>query len=42
MYIVIKISDDAYKATCNGCMLPPYVENIVQGIKQGTIPRKID
>lgn len=34
--LVIKISEDSYKATCNGCMLPPDVENIVQGIKNGT------
>ena len=34
--LVIKISEDAYKATCNGCMLPPDVENVVQGIKNGT------
>ncbi len=34
--LVIKISEDAYKATCDGCMLPPDVENVVQGIKNGT------
>ena len=34
--LVIKISEDAYKATCNGCMLPPDVENVVQAIKNGT------
>ena len=34
--LVIKISEDAYKATCNGNMLPPDVENVVQGIKNGT------
>lgn len=34
--LVIKISEDSYKATCNGWMLPPDVENIVQGIKNGT------
>ena len=34
--LVIKISEDSYNATCNGCMLPPDVENVVQGIKNGT------
>lgn len=34
--LVIKISEDAYKATCDGCMLPPDVENVVHGIKNGT------
>ena len=34
--LVIKISEDSYKATCNGWMLPQDVENIVQGIKNGT------
>ena len=34
--LVIKIPEDSYKATCNGCMLPPDVENVVQGIKNGT------
>jgi len=34
--LVIKISEDTYKATCDGCMLPPDVENVVQGIKNGT------
>ena len=34
--LVIKISEDSYKATCNGCMLPTDVENVVQGIKNGT------
>lgn len=36
MELIIKISEDSYKATCNGCMLPPDVENVVQGIKNGT------
>ena len=36
MQIVIDIPEDSYKATCNGCMLPPDVENVVQGIKNGT------
>lgn len=34
--VVIRISEDSYKATCNGHMLPPDVENVVQGIKNGT------
>ena len=34
--LVIKISEDSYKATCNGWMLPSDVENVVQGIKNGT------
>ena len=34
--LVIKISEDSYKATCNGWTLPQDVENIVQGIKNGT------
>ena len=36
MQILIEISEDSYKATCNGHMLPPDVENVVQGIKNGT------
>ena len=36
MQIVIDIPEESYKATCNGCMLPPDVENVVQGIKKGT------
>jgi len=36
MQIVIDIPEETYKATCNGCMLPPDVENVVQGIKNGT------
>lgn len=35
--VVIRISEDSYKATCNGNMLPPDVENVVQGIKNGTL-----
>ena len=35
MQIVIDISEETYKATCNGCMLPPDVENVVNGIKNG-------
>ena len=38
--LVIKISEDSYKATCNGCMLPPDVENVVQGIINGTLLSK--
>lgn len=34
--LVIKIPENAYKATCNGNMLPPDVKNVVQGIKNGT------
>lgn len=33
--LVINISEDSYKATCNGYMLPLDVENVVQGIKNG-------
>ncbi len=36
MQIVIDIPEETYKATCDGCMLPPDVENVVQGIKNGT------
>ena len=36
MKIVIDIPEDSYKATCDGCMLPPDVESVVQGIKKGT------
>ena len=35
--LVIKIPEDSYKATCNGCMLPPDVENVVNAIKNGTL-----
>ena len=34
--LVIKISEDSYKATCIGSMLPPDVENVVNAIKNGT------
>lgn len=34
--LVIKIPEDSYKATCDGCMLPTDVKNVVQGIKNGT------
>lgn len=33
--LVVKISEDSYRATCNGYMLPSDVENVVQGIKNG-------
>lgn len=36
MQIVIDIPEDSYKATCDGCMLPPDVGSVVQGIKDGT------
>ena len=36
MQIVIDIPEDTYAATCSGSMLPPDVENVVQGIKNGT------
>ena len=35
--LVIKIPEDSYKATCNGCMLPPDVENVVNAIRNGTL-----
>ena len=34
--IVIKISEDSYKATCSGSMLPPDVKNVIDAIKNGT------
>ena len=34
--LIIKISEDSYKATCNGWMLPSDVDNVIQGIKKGT------
>lgn len=37
MQIMINISEDTYKATCNECMLPPDVENVVNAIKNGKI-----
>lgn len=36
MKLIIDIPEDSYKSTCNGCMLPPDVKNVVQGIKNGT------
>ena len=36
MKLIIDIPEETYKATCDGCMLPPDVENVVQGIKRGT------
>lgn len=38
--LVIKIPESSYKAACNGCMLPPDVENVVQGIKDGILFRE--
>lgn len=35
MKLIIDIPEDSYKATRNGCMLPPDVENVVHGIKNG-------
>lgn len=35
--LVIKIPEDSYKATCNSCMLPPDIKNVVNAIKQGTL-----
>ena len=36
MKLLIDIPEESYKATCNQCMLPPDVKNVVQGIKNGT------
>ena len=36
MELVIKITEDTYKATCSGSMLPPHVENVVNAIKNST------
>ena len=36
MKLIIDIPEDSYKATCDGCMLPPDVESVVQGIKNCT------
>lgn len=38
--LVIKISEDSYKATCNGSMLPPDVKNVVESIKNATLLQK--
>ena len=38
--LVIKIPKDSYEATCNGHMLPPDVENVVNAIKNGTPKQK--
>lgn len=35
MKLIIDIPEDSYKATCDECMLPPDVRNVVQGIKNG-------
>lgn len=38
--LVIKLSEDSYKATCRGLMLPQDVENVVNAIKNGkTLPK---
>lgn len=37
MRVVIDISEDSYKATCSGSMLPPDVKNVVNAIKNGTV-----
>lgn len=43
MQIIIDIPENSYKATCNGCMLPPDVENVVEAIKNGTpLPKVFD
>lgn len=42
MKLLIDIPEESYKATCNGCMLPPDVENVVQGIKNGRRPIDVD
>ena len=34
--LVIKMPEEAYNATCNGRMLPPDVENVVNAIANGT------
>lgn len=36
MKLIIDIPEDSYKATCDRCMLPPDVENVVQAIRNGT------
>lgn len=35
MKLLIDILEESYKATCNECMLPPDVEDVVHGIKNG-------
>lgn len=35
MKLLIDIPEESYKAACNGCMLPPDVENVVNAIKNG-------
>lgn len=37
MKMTIDIPKDSYEATCNGSMLPPDVENVVNAIKNGTL-----
>lgn len=36
MQIVINLSEESYKATCNGSMLPPDVKNVIEAINNGT------
>ena len=36
MKLIIDISEETYKATCNGSMLPPDVKNVVDAIKNST------
>lgn len=35
MELVIKISEDSYKAICSGWMLPSDAENVINAIKNG-------
>lgn len=35
MKLIIDILEDTYTSTCNGCMLPPDVKNVVNAIKNG-------
>lgn len=35
MKLLIEITKESYKNTCNECMLPPDVEDVVQGIRNG-------
>jgi len=35
--ILIELADESYKALLHGCMIPPDVENVVNGIKNGTV-----
>ena len=33
---IIDIPEETYKATCNGSMLPPDVDNVINAIKNST------